>query len=198
MKTITLRPSLVGAWFMFAGFLLAIAIVVFEQDSSGKDIVWYGVAGFFLVLLVLRLTQRYELDDETVCAHYLLGSPFKVRYREITEIELRESFAGKLVGTAHLLIHTKGPILTLAGIKDAQALRDRLLILAGLTISFPKSPEEDLASDTANDDKEEDEAGDTYEDGEDDEGGEEDDNGEAAGDGEGDGNGEAAGDEEKD
>jgi hypothetical protein len=132
-KDIVLRPSLRGSWLLFCGLLMALAIIFFERDPQGRDLLWWGMAGFFLILIISRLTQRYVLGREAITAHYLFAADSEVPWPSITGVELRRSVASRLSGTGHLLIWSKGQAaVTLAAQTHPEELRDAILKAAGL------------------------------------------------------------------
>jgi hypothetical protein len=127
--TLTLRPSIIGSWFLFCGLFMAFAIIFYERDPQGRLGIWYIMGGFFSYLIFYRLFQSYVFDDVSIHVYSFFGETGSVRYRDISDIEIRETFPSRISGTPHLLIFSKGQVLTLLSQKDAELLRERILKL---------------------------------------------------------------------
>ncbi|MDR2404766.1 MAG: hypothetical protein LBE27_00140 [Deltaproteobacteria bacterium] len=129
-NTLTLRPSLIGSWFLFLGFFMALAIIYFERDPQGRVGIWYALSGFFLAFIIHRLSQKYIFDNDSIRVISFMGESNRIQYKDIQEIELKDTFATRVAGAAHLLIYAKGKVVTLLSQKDAPLLRERILKLA--------------------------------------------------------------------
>jgi uncharacterized membrane protein YdbT with pleckstrin-like domain len=129
-EKIVLRPSLSGSWFLFCGVLLCLGIVILDRDPQSRDLLWYALSAFFLSLITHRAFLRYTLDSDSLSARGLFAAERRVAYRDIGDVEVRESLASRLSGSAHVLVRHSGGCLALVSQRDAQKLRDALLRLA--------------------------------------------------------------------
>jgi hypothetical protein len=128
-----LRPSLLGSWVLFCGFFMGLAVVYFDRDPQGSDLFWYALSGFFLALIIHRLTRKYILSQDSVTSASIFGDGATIAYKDIADVEVRRTLSSRAAGAAHLLIYGKGgQVITMASQLDADALREALLRLAGL------------------------------------------------------------------
>lgn len=123
-----LTPALRGSWFLVAGILMGLSIVFFERDPSGRVGLWVGMSIFFAILLIYRVSLKYHLDDSGITQTHLWGffQGTRLDYQNLTDVEIRTTFASRIVGVSHLILATNGsqPYLTILSQKDPERLRE--------------------------------------------------------------------------
>ncbi|MDR1080787.1 MAG: hypothetical protein LBQ79_07450 [Deltaproteobacteria bacterium] len=128
------RPSLIGSWFLFAGLLMGPAIILFDRDPEGRKMLWIVMTVFFLGLILHRAGMSYRMDGRALSIRRwwgILGETV-IPYGEISQVEVKRSFASSVAGRGHVLLATGGGAWeTLLSQKDPEALQDELERLRG-------------------------------------------------------------------
>ncbi len=129
------RPSPASIWYMFFGLLLGPAIIYFERDPQGNQMVWLALSLLFLGLIIHRISLKYSLSRDYIKIEswWGLGREELMPLAALSEVRVMQGFVGRLASTAQLdLISDRPdePGLIILGQRNFRELAEELDDLA--------------------------------------------------------------------
>ncbi|MDR1110089.1 MAG: hypothetical protein LBP92_05185 [Deltaproteobacteria bacterium] len=150
------KPALKGSWVLIFGAILGPAIILTGRHREGPVWPWVVLATVFVALFLHRLGLRYAISGPglSISSWWGLGRSETVTLSAIDRVEVIRSFPMRLVGCAHLIIHSSLPSegsVALMAQDDAESLAAELEALGRPGDRSPEDeagrrPEDDVAS----------------------------------------------------
>lgn len=102
------RPALASMWYMFFGVLLGPAIIYFERDPRGNQLLWLLLSFFFLALIIHRVSLQYTLSRDyiKIDSWWGLGREEKMPLAALSQVRRMQGFVGRLAGSAQLDLYS--------------------------------------------------------------------------------------------
>jgi hypothetical protein len=104
----TFKPALKGSWVLLFGALLGPIIVITGRHRDGPIWPWVIMTTVFVALFLHRLSLLYAISDSKLTSRswWGLGQTEEITLSAIDRIEIIRSFSMRLVGCAHLIVHS--------------------------------------------------------------------------------------------